>query len=294
MALRELLQGILECAPEYSVTATSCHGASRGSVEGGLGRLGGMALRSRRRQRGLGSSRCEPGAAGELRACPVGEDLLGGALPVYYRRFYLVYLFAGDGSRVYLSLNQGTSEWRSGKMRPINDVRELRARADTARSMFVRLGPSPVFDRAETSIDSECPRWGSGLKRSSECVTTTGQRLRVAYENAAVPTDDVLQAELAEMLPLLGELYGSADFIEPLAAPGTPTQRARGQGRGWTRIADRRGATSDGVANATTRGSVGTSTMFPPHRRTDLRCTKGDSECTWKSKARSAGANRSS
>src|SRR5687768_6352190 len=30
--------------------------------------------------------------------------------------FYLVYLFAGDGSAIYLSLNQGTSEFRSGKM----------------------------------------------------------------------------------------------------------------------------------------------------------------------------------
>ena len=31
---------------------------------------------------------------------------------------YLVYLFAADGSRVYLSLNQGSSEVRSGYMRP--------------------------------------------------------------------------------------------------------------------------------------------------------------------------------
>ena len=36
--------------------------------------------------------------------------------------FYVVYLFAGDGSRVYLSLNQGTSESRPGRgMRPIKD-----------------------------------------------------------------------------------------------------------------------------------------------------------------------------
>src|SRR5215831_18381715 len=34
---------------------------------------------------------------------------------------YLVYLFAADGSRVYLSLNQGSSERRSGHMRPIVD-----------------------------------------------------------------------------------------------------------------------------------------------------------------------------
>ncbi|MGH3884787.1 MAG: hypothetical protein ACRDRC_15480, partial [Pseudonocardiaceae bacterium] len=30
-------------------------------------------------------------------------------------------MFSADGARVYLSLNQGTSEFRSGAMRPIND-----------------------------------------------------------------------------------------------------------------------------------------------------------------------------
>jgi MrcB-like, N-terminal domain len=41
--------------------------------------------------------------------------------------FYIVYLFATDGSAVYLSLNQGTSEYRSNAMRPVNDRAELRA-----------------------------------------------------------------------------------------------------------------------------------------------------------------------
>ena len=47
--------------------------------------------------------------------------------------FYIVYLFTTDGSAVYLSLNQGTSEFRSNAMRPINDRGELRARAAEAR-----------------------------------------------------------------------------------------------------------------------------------------------------------------
>src|SRR5262245_45444811 len=41
---------------------------------------------------------------------------------------YLAYLFAADGSRVYLSLQQGSSEVRSGHMRPVRDPAELLAR----------------------------------------------------------------------------------------------------------------------------------------------------------------------
>jgi len=47
---------------------------------------------------------------------------------------YLTYLFAADGSRAYLSLMHGSSEFRSGSMRAITDQCVLLARAAVARN----------------------------------------------------------------------------------------------------------------------------------------------------------------
>jgi hypothetical protein len=48
--------------------------------------------------------------------------------PTAQEGIYLTYLFAADGSRAYLSLMHGSSEFRSGSMRAINDKRVLRRR----------------------------------------------------------------------------------------------------------------------------------------------------------------------
>jgi len=54
--------------------------------------------------------------------------------PTAQEGIYLTYLFAADGSRAYLSLMHGSSEFRSGSMRAITDQRVLLARAAVARS----------------------------------------------------------------------------------------------------------------------------------------------------------------
>ena len=59
--------------------------------------------------------------------------------------FYVVYLFASDGSAVYLSLNQGTSEYRSHAMRPINDRAELLTRAVEARRSLADFEGVPYY-----------------------------------------------------------------------------------------------------------------------------------------------------
>lgn len=79
--------------------------------------------------------------------------------------FYIVYLFSADGSAVYLSLNQGTSEWRTGKMRPLRDDAELRARAAAAR-LALSTWQSPMLGAASTidlaSSTAPVVRWGGG------------------------------------------------------------------------------------------------------------------------------------
>ena len=71
---------------------------------------------------------------------------------------YLVYLFAADGSRAYLSLMPGTSEFRSGQMRAITDTRVLLARGGEGRSA---LG-----DRSNPQVPPGLP-----------CLSTWGRRV---------------------------------------------------------------------------------------------------------------------
>jgi hypothetical protein len=119
-----------------------------------------------------------------------------------------VYLFAADGSRVYLSLNQGTSEFRAGHMRAITDTRALLARGGQARNALGDLIESAGAAGAAQSIDL-----GSGSLHSHD------SRVRArAYEHAnilareylstMIPDDGQLLADLAGMLPLLAHLYG--------------------------------------------------------------------------------------
>jgi hypothetical protein len=147
---------------------------------------------------------------------------------VYSRRFsptamsgyYIAYLFAADGSRVYLSLMQGTSEFRSGGMRPINDRDKLRARAAEARHILRNSGTDAVMVSGLVAIDLA---WQSALDVGRE------SRLRIrnyedanitayGYPTGSVPTDDSLLQDLSDFLPLLVELYQQR-LGRPLAEP---------------------------------------------------------------------------
>lgn len=152
---------------------------------------------------------------------------------------YLVYLFAADGSAVSLSLNQGTSEWRSGHMRPVNDRDELRARAAESRRRLRDLETTALAAGGLEDIDL---RW--------EEATLVGResRMRIRnYEDAnvlarvypagGVPDDGVLLQELSDFIPLLRRLYLLPD-LEELDTPGTSpagsttaTTRSRSRGR---------------------------------------------------------------
>ncbi|MFY1680341.1 MrcB family domain-containing protein [Micromonospora sp. WMMD730] len=133
--------------------------------------------------------------------------------------YYLVYLFAADGSRVYLSLNQGTSEFRSGAMRPITKLEVLTTRATEARAAIIDFAATLPATAGRLSIDLA---WASMSTVGAE----SRQRVRnyeagdiVAYEyvSGAVPDDEHLYSDLAAMLPLLAQLYRTP-VIRPAAA----------------------------------------------------------------------------
>jgi MoxR-like ATPase len=125
---------------------------------------------------------------------------------------YLVYLFAADGSRVYLSLNQGTSEVRSGHMRPIVDTQVLASRAAQARSELGDLIETVGASNTVTEIDLA----GQGLESSDSRERARGYEAAniLAYEYRAgqIPSDEQLLGDLSGMLPLLTRLYGVASL----------------------------------------------------------------------------------
>jgi MrcB-like, N-terminal domain/Domain of unknown function (DUF3883) len=121
---------------------------------------------------------------------------------------YLVYLFAADGSRAYLSLMPGTSEFRSGQMRAITDTRVLLARGGEGRSALGDLIESPGAAGASLSIDLG----SAGLRSHDSRVRARAYELATIlareYVSGAIPDDGQLVADLAGMLPLLAHLYG--------------------------------------------------------------------------------------
>lgn len=139
--------------------------------------------------------------------------------PSAYRGIYLVYLFAADGSRVYLSLNQGVGEYRSGFMRPVTDTRVLLSGAAQARSALGDLIESEGAAGAAMSIDLARHAINSTHSRARARAYEDGNILAREYEAGMIPDDGQLLVDLAGMLPLLAHLYGRTIMPVPEDLP---------------------------------------------------------------------------
>lgn len=153
--------------------------------------------------------------------------------PTAQEGIYLTYLFAADGSRAYLSLMHGSSEFRSGSMRAITDQRVLLARAAVARSALGDLAEASAAAGATLSIDLG---WKGFRSPDRAKAYESANILAREYQAGQIPPDTQLLADLSEMLPLLARLYGAdlASWPEagPGAATGQPTSPAvQAQGR---------------------------------------------------------------
>lgn len=120
--------------------------------------------------------------------------------------FYIVFLFAADGSAAYLSLNQGTSEWRSNAIRPINNDELLISRAILSRSELQILD-SPIFRRGFRNIDLGIDKVevGSESKRRAKNYELANI-FAYKYESDQMPQDEEISENIEELLFLLQEL----------------------------------------------------------------------------------------
>lgn len=110
--------------------------------------------------------------------------------------FYVVYLFDAAGSSVYLSLNQGTTDFRGGEFVP-KPAEQILARVDWARS---NLGPwiDGLEDTPATMKLND-----AGLGAGYEL----GNIASVEYAIDAIPDDAVLLTDAERFADGLGILY---------------------------------------------------------------------------------------
>jgi hypothetical protein len=151
--------------------------------------------------------------------------------PTAEKGIYLTYLFAADGSRAYLSLMHGSSEFRSGSMRAITDQRVLLARAAVARSALGEMAETGIAAGASLSIDL---RWQGFRSPDRARAYESTSILAREYLAGQIPPDSQLLADLSAMLPLLARLYGTDLLVSPDAGtdadqPTSPAARAQGR-----------------------------------------------------------------
>lgn len=120
------------------------------------------------------------------------------------RGFYIVYLFAFSGNAVYLSLNQGTTQFENGEYvrRPegvltsnVRWAREVLADWRYSRDDFVEPVLEDVGRRS--------------LGRGYEIANIAALR----YESRAIPEEERLLADAADFASALGALYREEDEI---------------------------------------------------------------------------------
>jgi MrcB-like, N-terminal domain/Domain of unknown function (DUF3883) len=151
--------------------------------------------------------------------------------PTAQEGIYLAYLFAADGSRAYLSLMHGSSEFRSGSMRAITNEWALLARAGAARSALGDLVEADIAADAAQSIDLAWKGFSSPERAKAYENTNILAR---EYQAGQIPPDTQLLADLLGMLPLLARLYGADSTVLPddkSAADGPVASSERAQGR---------------------------------------------------------------
>ncbi|MGK8525152.1 MrcB family domain-containing protein [Nocardia asteroides] len=108
--------------------------------------------------------------------------------------WYIVYLFAADGSAVYLSLNQGTTTWDTSKKDFVfKSTADLRSRVEWARSV---VQPSRLATDIDLRANGQLGRWYQA-----------GNVWAVEYRLDEIPSETVLKADFAKMTALLVDLY---------------------------------------------------------------------------------------
>lgn len=191
--MREYFEAVLALQAQYTPDATTTAMVERRSIVTGTLRLAiEVALES---DTDGGFEVEGSGGAGNAAKVPWIRVFNRAKSPSPRSGWYLVYLFAADGSSVALSLNQGVTELSRA---------EAARRVSTARRILAALTRAlPVGDMR--GLTEQIDLRDRGLGRSYENGHVDG----VVYAANEVPEDDVLRTDLATMLGRLQHVYDS-------------------------------------------------------------------------------------
>ncbi len=244
--LGELFEGVLGLAPQYSTSGTPAM-VQRQHLLGEASQVvkGWIASVASTVASGQVELRVKAGGR-QSQVAPVAWIRIYSPAhsPATTAGFYLVYLFSGDGTAVYLSLNQGTSEYRANKWRPVTDASELLARAQSARATLGAWDSDLLSDGwADIDLAVEGLPVGPESKLRAPNYELANV-IAVPYLAGAMPDDSELLSDLQRFGPLLGELYGTdppgpgavgssaSSGPAPFARQGRRRSRALGRGCG--------------------------------------------------------------
>ncbi|WP_405586163.1 MrcB family domain-containing protein [Streptomyces sp. NBC_01190] len=148
--------------------------------------------------------------------------------------WYVVYLFSGDGERIYLSLNQGTTEWIAGELKP-REPAALKKRIDWARPLIEQVVARRPDLLKEIRLNART-KLGRGYG--------PGNVVAIEYERDAIPNPVVLSEDLLFMARLLGLLYKASD--DATFVPGDLPVEVREATQSAATTANRRSARKGG------------------------------------------------
>jgi hypothetical protein len=111
--------------------------------------------------------------------------------------WYVVYLFAFDGSRVFVSLNQDTTTFEDGEYEP-RDAEFIARRVEDAREQLAGEIEGPPRLLREIDLRNE-----GSLGQNYDA----GNVVAFAYDRGDVPGDSQIEDDLVSILDLLARLY---------------------------------------------------------------------------------------
>lgn len=130
--------------------------------------------------------------------------------------WFIAYLFAADGSAMYLSLGQGATISQGRNLQGRSPV-YLQERAQSARALLA----SYIDSRLLHEIALHDP---GGPGQSYEQANVVAYR----YDCEAIPEDEGLQTDLRTMLQMLDTVYADEDLVPPTPDPETFADILRG------------------------------------------------------------------
>lgn len=230
----------------------------------------------------------------DLRAEDGGQ--VGGVSPIAWMRiysklkspsatagFYVVYLFDAIGDTVYLSLNQGTSEFRAGQWRPITDAQKIIDSASAARFALEEAGTDAAWGTAARLNLKVQGLRDAGLFSSRDPIDRArnyevGTVLAKAYNRETLPADEVFRTDLLTAVSSLIELYGASLASPPEDAGAIGTQGLPPRGLGRLSAPERRAVELRSMQVTREYYEAGGWTVndVSAYRPYDLECTRGN------------------